>query len=73
MYIKVQLIALINMALRLSRAPVNIVNRMLMKCILVITIENMIQPRRMRQSKDAIPKDCQCLLKSPFDRVTYDG
>jgi hypothetical protein len=56
MYIKVQLIALINMTLRLSRPPIDIVNRVLMKRILMITIENVIQPRRMRQSKDAIPK-----------------
>lgn len=54
MHIKVQLIALIHMAMRLLGFAVDVVDRMLMERVRVVTVQDVIQTGRMRQPKDSV-------------------
>jgi hypothetical protein len=46
-YIKVQLIALIHMTLGLPRSSIDVVNRVLVERVLMSTVQDVIQSRRM--------------------------
>lgn len=59
--------------MRLLRFSVEVIDRVLVECVLVIAIQNVVQPWRVCKAENAIPDRNVSSVRRSFDSSTHDG
>lgn len=57
-HVEWQLVALINVPMRLLRFTVEVANRVLVESVLMVTVQDVVKPRWVCEPKDAVSRLC---------------